>query len=386
MKSVVDPGEAVGIIAGQSVGEPSTQMTLNTFHLAGHSAKNVTLGIPRLREILMTASARISTPSMTLFLNSEVMEETAEKFAKGISKLTLAEIIEHVSVTENMGKGIGYQRARIYKIRLDLFSSKDCRETYAIDIDDVLRTIELLLIPRLIKAIKREFKAKGNPQSSVAAPQVGTSVKTNAQMEESGLAETAENAIALEREREGGEDDENNDVEDDDATSNKQQLNRKGTVSYEDLDELAEGVANEGLPIGIDTDEVAEGEYSGSSHRMPAALENRRDEIRNDAVKARQDRIILKSPELTSFAFDDNDGLWCEFELEVTKSSISLMIEPKILTLPSMITTQPRLLCSISLKPPVMQQSSSSFLASEFAAFLQKESSIQLLKLVRTTL
>ena len=42
-------------------------MTLNTFHLAGHGGANVTLGIPRLREILMTASESIKTPSMTLF-------------------------------------------------------------------------------------------------------------------------------------------------------------------------------------------------------------------------------------------------------------------------------------------------------------------------------
>jgi DNA-directed RNA polymerase I subunit RPA1 len=39
LNSVIEPGEAVGIVASQSVGEPSTQMTLNTFHLAGHSGK-----------------------------------------------------------------------------------------------------------------------------------------------------------------------------------------------------------------------------------------------------------------------------------------------------------------------------------------------------------
>lgn len=48
----IHPGESVGVIAAQAVGEPSTQMTLNTFHLAG-CATNVTLGMPRLKEILM---------------------------------------------------------------------------------------------------------------------------------------------------------------------------------------------------------------------------------------------------------------------------------------------------------------------------------------------
>ena len=46
----VDPGEPVGVLAAQSVGEPSTQMTLNTFHFAGRGEMNVTLGIPRLRK------------------------------------------------------------------------------------------------------------------------------------------------------------------------------------------------------------------------------------------------------------------------------------------------------------------------------------------------
>ena len=48
-KGMVEPGEAVGCTAAQSIGEPSTQMTLNTFHLAGHGGVNLTLGIPRLR-------------------------------------------------------------------------------------------------------------------------------------------------------------------------------------------------------------------------------------------------------------------------------------------------------------------------------------------------
>ena len=53
--SIADPGEPVGVLAAQSIGEPSTQMTLNTFHFAGRGEMNVTLGIPRLREILMVS-------------------------------------------------------------------------------------------------------------------------------------------------------------------------------------------------------------------------------------------------------------------------------------------------------------------------------------------
>ncbi|CAK7355676.1 unnamed protein product [Dovyalis caffra] len=54
LQSLVAPGEMIGCVAAQSIGEPATQMTLNTFHYAGVSAKNVTLGVPRLREIINT--------------------------------------------------------------------------------------------------------------------------------------------------------------------------------------------------------------------------------------------------------------------------------------------------------------------------------------------
>ncbi|KAF8707772.1 DNA-directed RNA polymerase subunit beta', partial [Rhizoctonia solani] len=68
--SIVNPGEMCGTLAAQSIGEPATQMTLNTFHYAGVSSKNVTLGVPRLKEIINVAT-NIKTPSLTVYLQSE---------------------------------------------------------------------------------------------------------------------------------------------------------------------------------------------------------------------------------------------------------------------------------------------------------------------------
>ncbi|KAK4136582.1 beta and beta-prime subunits of DNA dependent RNA-polymerase [Trichocladium antarcticum] len=68
-RSMVAPGEMVGVLAAQSIGEPATQMTLNTFHFAGVSSKNVTLGVPRLKEILNVAKD-IKTPSMVVYLDA----------------------------------------------------------------------------------------------------------------------------------------------------------------------------------------------------------------------------------------------------------------------------------------------------------------------------
>ena len=71
------PGENVGVLAGQSIGEPATQMTLNTFHYAGVSAKNVTLGVPRLNE-LINITKNPKTPSLMVFLTGQAAND-AEK-------------------------------------------------------------------------------------------------------------------------------------------------------------------------------------------------------------------------------------------------------------------------------------------------------------------
>lgn len=95
MKSLVAPGEPVGLLAAQSIGEPSTQMTLNTFHFAGRGEMNVTLGIPRLREILMFASDNIKTPSMDIpFKHNKNMAQNAELLRKKMNRVTLADVLE----------------------------------------------------------------------------------------------------------------------------------------------------------------------------------------------------------------------------------------------------------------------------------------------------
>ncbi len=67
--ALVDPGESVGIISAESIGEPGTQMTLNTFHFAGVAEMNVTMGLPRIIEIL-NATKSPKTPMMEIYLKS----------------------------------------------------------------------------------------------------------------------------------------------------------------------------------------------------------------------------------------------------------------------------------------------------------------------------
>lgn len=94
-QALVNPGEMVGSIAAQGMGEPATQMTLNTFHFAGVSAKNVTLGVPRLKEII-NVSKNIKTPSLKIILEEKYRKREAvvTKLGSLIEYTTLQHVVE----------------------------------------------------------------------------------------------------------------------------------------------------------------------------------------------------------------------------------------------------------------------------------------------------
>lgn len=90
----VEAGEAVGTVAAQSVGEPGTQMTMRTFHYAGVTELNVTLGLPRLIEIV-DARKDIATPTMDIFFDEKRRddEEFVKTLANKIGKSTVNDIL-----------------------------------------------------------------------------------------------------------------------------------------------------------------------------------------------------------------------------------------------------------------------------------------------------
>ena len=92
----IEAGEAVGTVAAQSVGEPGTQMTMRTFHYAGVAELNVTLGLPRLIEIV-DARQKISTPTMDIYFEPEYKEneEFVRTLANRIGKSTLNDILSY---------------------------------------------------------------------------------------------------------------------------------------------------------------------------------------------------------------------------------------------------------------------------------------------------
>ncbi|WP_148882629.1 DNA-directed RNA polymerase subunit A'' [Thermococcus aciditolerans] len=97
--ALVEPGEAIGTVAAQSIGEPSTQMTLNTFHYAGVAEINVTLGLPRIIEIV-DARKNPSTPIMTVYLDEKHRHdrEKALEVARRIEGTTLENLAREMSI------------------------------------------------------------------------------------------------------------------------------------------------------------------------------------------------------------------------------------------------------------------------------------------------
>jgi len=99
-RAVVAPGEMVGMIAAQSIGEPTTQMTLNTFHFAGVSSKsNVTRGVPRIEEIL-SLSSEPKNPSLTIYMKPEDQtdREKAQSIMYMLENTNLKEIVKSMEI------------------------------------------------------------------------------------------------------------------------------------------------------------------------------------------------------------------------------------------------------------------------------------------------
>ncbi|KAJ3090513.1 hypothetical protein HK102_003478 [Quaeritorhiza haematococci] len=366
--SVSQAGEAVGLVAAQSIGEPSTQMTLNTFHFAGFGAKNVTLGIPRLREIIMTASTSIKTPMMRLPLLPHASKSEGDHLARKLSKLVVSDIMTGITLTEKFtGIDPGTQlRSKEVTVRLRFWPRKTYYGVHKLTPEELSRTMEVRFVPMLERAIQREFKGRvrgGKEQGGEEEIGVGVKVtqgvgaadgdelavaskkkkKTTA-----GVSDKGENAAADEdlfamgsskkRGKRGNdsddEDDEQNGIneldgdedeggEDGDATNAKVSRNRAQLSTYDGPDEDDEEIIREvDAAMGSDDedDEDEDGENGDGEDG-----EGNEDGVAEDGT-TREERIVSSSKFVVGYRFDRKKSQWCEITMRFSADAKKLLM------------------------------------------------------------
>jgi DNA-directed RNA polymerase I subunit RPA1 len=166
LESMAVPGESVGIIAGQSIGEPSTQMTLNTFHLAGHGGANMTLGVPRLKELLTTRNTSVSSMVFE-FKDSKISKLKAKQFSRMMQKVTLQELLRSITVVEqkhmldsNSKPLTPDRRSRVYEIELIFENLKAIKFAFGINKARIEQILEQVFKVKLDNTLRKTLKKK----------------------------------------------------------------------------------------------------------------------------------------------------------------------------------------------------------------------------------
>ena len=231
--SIVDPGEPVGIVAAQSVGEPSTQMTLNTFHFAGRGEMNVTLGIPRLREILMVGSPTIKTPSMDIPFRDGVSEKEMEKMRLKLNRVIFADLLEKVVVTEKVQ--LKPNRARVIELKFQFLPYKNYKQNFGVKPDQVLQYFENKFIIKVLMPVLAAITKEKKVMVETGVDEERKSKKSGDNDEEEESEKRAESTADK-----GMGDHESSDEEevgDDDGTDVTRKKERQGDREYEEMED-----------------------------------------------------------------------------------------------------------------------------------------------------
>ncbi|XP_062934163.1 DNA-directed RNA polymerase I subunit RPA1 [Cynocephalus volans] len=323
-RSLCDPGEAVGLLAAQSIGEPSTQMTLNTFHFAGRGEMNVTLGIPRLREILMVASANIKTPMMSVpVVNTRKALRRVRSLKKQLTRVCLGEVLQRVDVQESFCMGEKQNKFRVYQLRFQFLPYAYYQQEKCLRPEDILHFMEKKFFKLLMEAIRK----KNNKASAFRS--VNTRRATQRDLDNAG--ESGRNR----GEQEGDEDEEGHIVDaeaeegDADASDAKRKEKQEEEVDYEsEEEEEKEGEENEDEDVQEERGVHGEGSYraqeqdeevgSGPEDTSPPRKPSRsRAPQGAEAVECRVQAVREAHQFIENYQYDTEDSLWCEVTLKL---------------------------------------------------------------------
>ncbi|KAJ2542894.1 hypothetical protein GGF49_002527, partial [Coemansia sp. RSA 1853] len=315
--SLIEPGESVGLIAAQGIGEPSTQMTLNTFHLAGFGAKNVTLGIPRLREIVMVASDNISAPVMDIPMADGVTKEQAETISSSLSRLTLSDVIDYVEVKERLTAkrgSVDHRRFRQFTIRLQLFPSNEFEEEHDIESPDIEYAIEHHFVNRLEALVAKDLKRTYRSIMSDDVAAQDQSDDINDEGEPAGQTAVDDSDV---------ESDIEDDIGDGDADDARAASRRAEHTSYDGPDEDDKEML-ENIDAELDQlDNMATGKTAEADSESEEESEDEENIERANAINMakRRQRMMNRYPHVVGYNFVDAAETYAEIEMQFSATT-----------------------------------------------------------------
>ncbi|KAJ7313382.1 hypothetical protein JRQ81_004697 [Phrynocephalus forsythii] len=317
-QSLCDPGEAVGLLAAQSIGEPSTQMTLNTFHFAGRGEMNVTLGIPRLREILMVASANIKTPMMSVpVLNTKKAHKRAKKLKKQLTRVCLGEVLEKVDVTESLCVEGAQSKHRVYTIRFSFLPHECYQEEKYVKPRDILHFMESRFFKSLLETIKRKSAKLASYNTVSTRKAVRRDLEGDG---EGGASQENQDDDEAEAEEEGRVPEGEMVEGDTDATDAKRKEKQEEEVDYDsDDDNEADDDNVPDQEEGIMPERNSEATESQDESFAPPSVQRAWEKSKESSeLEQQRVRAVLEAHDaIESYAYDTHNELWCEVSLKL---------------------------------------------------------------------
>lgn len=155
----VAAGENVGTIAAQSVGEATMQLTLDTFHNAGVAAKNVTLGVPRMNE-LMNASKNPSTPITTIKMDKKISKDPYAVFESsfGIEYIIFKDLVAKTDIVEDADRSLHASELQWYRMMPDAPLVSNCKWVWSCELDDKKMIQHNLTIECVVSALRDKLQ------------------------------------------------------------------------------------------------------------------------------------------------------------------------------------------------------------------------------------
>ncbi|XP_067560587.1 DNA-directed RNA polymerase I subunit RPA1 isoform X2 [Pseudorca crassidens] len=342
-RSLCDPGEAVGLLAAQSIGEPSTQMTLNTFHFAGRGEMNVTLGIPRLREILMVASANIKTPMMRVpVFNTKKALKKVKSLKKQLTRVCLGEVLEKIDVQESFSMGEKQNKFRVYELRFQFLPHAYYQQEKCLRPGDILHFMET----RFFKILMESIRKKNSKASAFRS--VNTRRATQRDLDNEGESERSRGEQEGDEEEEGHIVDAEAEEGDADASDAKRKEKQEEEVDYESEDEEdgedGEDLQEEGTVLGEGTPRAQAQEEEGGSgpeeDSLPAAPlaqpwkpTRSREPQDAEAVERRVQAVRECHPFIEDYQYDTQDGLWCQVMVKLPLIKVNFDMSSLVVSL-----------------------------------------------------